>query len=189
MCGRFQQGQKVAEWLKRRGWKEWSPGMEVTEGMTCVAVPASGEPMEAPFGWVAEWNDRGGRMVNARLETMGVKPFWRDAAHNRRCVIPVEGWRERTERSTTWATIRPKNVGIVLLAGIWNTGGVVIVTCNPCEALSSAHPRQPAIAAGDGTGWTRGASLKEAQGSLVTDVEGGVKIEHTQEFLPHGYWG
>ena len=93
--------------------------------------------------------------VNARAETAGVKPTFRDAFRHRRCVLPVLGWYEwrRDGRRKTPFLIRDAGGQTMHLAALWERGrgaggrvdGFTVLTTDPRNELRAIHDRQPAV--------------------------------------------
>jgi len=121
------------------------------------------------WGFVPHWAespDDGPLLINARAESIADKPAFRDAARQRRCLIPASGFYEWTkdENGTRlpWY-VRPAGDGPLALAGIWQdwTGPdgerlatTAIVTCPANDALARIHHRMPVIVApGDWPLW------------------------------------
>jgi putative SOS response-associated peptidase YedK len=99
------------------------------------------------------------KTFNARSETIGTKPAFRDSFAMRRCIIPVRGffeWQSLGGRKIPWY-IRLANEDIFSLAGIWDKwemkGGVTldtfsIVTTRANELMAEIHntkKRMPVI--------------------------------------------
>lgn len=63
----------------------------------------------------------GSRLINARSETAGVRPAFRDAFRSRRCLVPVDGffeWERLGRRRQPWL-FRMREVGPFALAGLF----------------------------------------------------------------------
>jgi putative SOS response-associated peptidase YedK len=64
-------------------------------------------------------------MINARIETIGEKPFFKNAIKNRRCLIPADGFFEWQEDSQNGQTEDPTYIylagsPIFAFAGLWD---------------------------------------------------------------------
>ncbi len=87
------------------------------------------EPRLARWGLVPGWvkddamrRQIQGRTLNARGETILVKPAFRDSARQRRCIVHVEGFYEHHHlgRGTYPYYIHPKDRSPFALAGLWD---------------------------------------------------------------------
>jgi putative SOS response-associated peptidase YedK len=93
--------------------------------------------------------------INARAETVAVRPTFRDAFATGRCVVPADGffeWAGRDrERRPFW--IRSPQGGLLLFAGICErtpTGvRFAIITTPANAAIARLHDRMPALLAPD----------------------------------------
>jgi putative SOS response-associated peptidase YedK len=99
-------------------------------------------------------------LINARAETLGEAPAFRDAFQTHRCLIVADGfyeWRE-TEigKEPVWIT-RPSHEPFAF-AGLWakakrrdgsSVHSCAIVTCAPGGAVAPIHDRMPVILAPD----------------------------------------
>ena len=103
--------------------------------------------------------------INARAETLHVRPAFVQALHERRCIIPADGFYEWTgpkdHRLPIW--FHPAE-GILAFAGLWGehvdagTGEVTmrfsIITTAANDRVGPAHDRMPVILPpGSLTGW------------------------------------
>jgi putative SOS response-associated peptidase YedK len=97
----------------------------------------------------------GGRLINARCETLREKAAFKHALSSRRCVVPVSGFYEwqRVGRGKQPWYISGAHGRPLGLAGLWErwndrlTFSIVTVPAN--EMISSIHDRMPAILMGD----------------------------------------
>jgi putative SOS response-associated peptidase YedK len=96
---------------------------------------------------------RGLMMVTARSESILEKPTFRDAAANRRCLVPADGFFEwekagaaRLPHYLRLTGCRPFCfAGLWQPAESWRPAGFVIVTTQPNDLLKSFHDRMPVI--------------------------------------------
>jgi putative SOS response-associated peptidase YedK len=95
--------------------------------------------------------------INARAETVGISPVFREAFHKRRCLVPVIGfyeWRKNPDGTKTPYFIRLKSRTWFTFAGIWDSWkdaegkefkSYSIITCEPNEVMKPIHNRMPVI--------------------------------------------
>jgi putative SOS response-associated peptidase YedK len=109
------------------------------------------------------------RLINARVETVAEKPAFRQALAARRCLLPADGyfewragitWTKQSRRRTIKQPylIRPKDGGVLALAGLWerwhdrarprDDPGAWLETCTiittvAADALRHLHDRMP----------------------------------------------
>jgi putative SOS response-associated peptidase YedK len=115
------------------------------------------------WGLVPSWAKElsiGGRMINARAESVAEKPAFRAAFRARRCLVPADGYYEWPEDQTTTPRVpvvvrRP--AGPFAFAGLFErwtapaTGEIVetftFITTEANAALAPYHHRMPVILA------------------------------------------
>lgn len=120
------------------------------------------------WGLVPFWADDpaiGGRLINARGESVADKPSFREAFRKRRCLVPIDGFYEwrvegQGKRSRKQGyVIRRRDRDPFALAGLWERwngpkGGpapdrpletVTVVTTASNAALSFLHDRMPVV--------------------------------------------
>ncbi|MBN1947824.1 MAG: SOS response-associated peptidase [Bradymonadales bacterium] len=112
------------------------------------------------WGLVPPWAqgiEIGSRLINARAETVAIKPAFRSAYRRRRCLVPADGFYEWAKRGG--GTKQPYWFYLVdrrpfALAGLWeiwqagDQGSVescTILTTEANELVRSIHPRMPVI--------------------------------------------
>lgn len=115
----------------------------------------------AHWGLIPHWAKDpsiGGRLVNARGETVEEKPAFRTAFRRRRCLVPASGFYEwkRAGKGKTPMYIRLRGGAPLAFAGLWDlwhdpagTGSEIpsctIITTTPNELMADIHDRMPAI--------------------------------------------
>ena len=114
------------------------------------------EPAVCHWGFIPHWvKEPVLKPINARVETLTEKPYFRDAFRQRRCLIPANGyyeWRVEAGRKQPYF-IRMKEADLFSFAGLWSSwqgpdGPVescAIITTAAKEELVEIHDRMPAI--------------------------------------------
>ncbi len=111
------------------------------------------------WGLVPPWADDtriGGRMINARAETLAERPSFRAAFRRRRCLIVADGFYEwaREGRSRTPMRFCLASGELFAFAGLWETWrrpdgtrllSCAIVTTSANELIAPFHERMPVI--------------------------------------------
>jgi putative SOS response-associated peptidase YedK len=97
-------------------------------------------------------------LINARGESIGEKPAFRNAMRRRRCLLPADGfyeWKSETGRRRPFC-VRPRDGRPVGFAGLWETwmgpngeelDTACIVTTAANRLLAPIHDRMPAVIA------------------------------------------
>jgi len=117
------------------------------------------------WGLVPKWAKDlsvGSRMINARTETVAMKPAFRDAFRKRRCLVPATGfceWKQMDPGSGSKPKKQPylihrRDDRVFALAGLWeewqDTEGLpietfTILTTEPNDFMRPFHDRMPLI--------------------------------------------
>jgi len=111
------------------------------------------------WGLIPSWaKDSSGaaKMINARSETAGTKPAFRDALKSRRCLIPADGFYEwqKTGNAKQPYCFEVTNRELFAFAGIWDRwkdlNSNIVETCSilttiPNAVTSAVHDRMPVI--------------------------------------------
>jgi putative SOS response-associated peptidase YedK len=113
----------------------------------------------ARWGLVNRWardNSRGAQCINAKAETLEQRPSFSEAFQQRRCIVPADGFYERSgpkaKRQPLW--IHPRDGGLLIFAGLyesWYPEGnepevtFTIVTCAANAAIAEVHDRMPVV--------------------------------------------
>ena len=123
------------------------------------------------WGLIPYWcqEPKGGRKpINAKCETVGSLPTFRDAYRRRRCIVPVDGFFEwkaiKGQKAKPPYAIAMKDGSPVGIGGLWENWKdptssewvrtFAIITTDANELVAEIHDRMPLIlASGDYTRW------------------------------------
>ncbi|HVA77478.1 MAG TPA: SOS response-associated peptidase [Candidatus Binataceae bacterium] len=168
MCGRFtltrRDGNTLAAELGVAGdsFADYKPRYNIAPMQRHFIVRLEYESRKAEparWGLVNRWAkdaSQAARCINARAESVEVRPAFRDAFRKRRCVIPADGFFEwtgpKTARRPIWFH-RPDG-GLLLFAGLyeawqkepgqWETTFTIITTAANAT-MAAYHDRMPVI--------------------------------------------
>ncbi len=123
-------------------------------------APESGRLIEAARwgflpGWVRD-HKKNPPMINARSESIAVKPFFRTSFSSRRCIIPADGfyeWEGQAKNRRPWR-IRLKGENLMGFAGLyedWSSSDgdeirtCAIITTAANNKMARFHDRMPVI--------------------------------------------
>lgn len=164
MCGRFNltaSGEEIAEAFDLEGTPELAPRYNIapTQPVAVVRLDAeSGRRRLAALRWGllpqgAPDTDRG--HINARSETAGQKPSFRDAFARRRCLIPATGfyeWQRTGARKRRPWLFSLASGQPFAFAGLWEPPAregagatCAILTTEPNDLTREVHDRMPVI--------------------------------------------
>jgi putative SOS response-associated peptidase YedK len=108
------------------------------------------------WGFIPSWSKDGKGFINARSETVSIKPAFRDALRHARCLVPACGFFEwqRTERGKAPYRIWLKDSPLFAFAGIYSiwtsplgnaTATFAILTTDANALMAPLHDRMPVI--------------------------------------------
>ena len=124
---------------------------------TLVADAAGARAEAMRWGLVPGWAPDlklGASMINARLETVAVKPAFRNAWKARRCLVPASGYYEGREEAGVKQPyyIHDGEAPVLMFAGLWERWkspagewihSFAIVTCAALDPMRQLHDRTP----------------------------------------------
>jgi len=126
------------------------------------------------WGLIPSWAKEGAKpLINARGESVAEKPSFRTAFRRRRCLLPADGfyeWRRPEEGPKTPFSIRLREGGPFVMAGIWETWAAAdgseldtcaIITTDANKTLAPIHHRMPVILAPED--WARWLETPESE--------------------------
>jgi putative SOS response-associated peptidase YedK len=141
---------------------ELTPRFNIAPSQSVAAVRRGAQGRELAilrWGLVPFWakdSKIGYRTINARAETVAVKPAFRAAFRQRRCLIPADGfyeWKSQSGGKQPYY-IRLKHNNLFAFAGLWEhwkseTGEILesctIIVTHANELVDSIHDRMPVI--------------------------------------------
>jgi putative SOS response-associated peptidase YedK len=173
MCGRYRLSQRkqiVEQYFDSvSGEEDWNPRYNVAPTQPVPVIRQNPkEPVRElslmRWGPIPSWAKDpsvAAQMINARSETAGTKPAFRDSLKLRRCLIPADGFYEwKRDGKTKQPFCFELNEGqLFAFAGLWDRwkdpSGNWIKTCSiltttPNAVTSGVHDRMPVILSPDG---------------------------------------
>ncbi|MDO9577080.1 MAG: SOS response-associated peptidase [Candidatus Cloacimonadales bacterium] len=111
----------------------------------------------AKWGLVPFWTNNpkiGSHLINARADSVAIKPSFKAAFKYRRCLIPANGFYEWRKNNKQPFYITLKNSELFTFAGLWeewyHPDGTLLRTCSiittePNEIMQEIHDRMPVI--------------------------------------------
>jgi putative SOS response-associated peptidase YedK len=119
------------------------------------------------WGLVPHWADLAGKkpplMINARVESLHAKQFFRDALHHKRCLVPADGFFEWVRAQTAGKKspprpfyFHPRSQHLIAFAGLWARShddhghelhSFTIITAQANDLVRPIHDRMPIVLA------------------------------------------
>jgi putative SOS response-associated peptidase YedK len=165
MCGRYyieedDMPERLQSYVEAARKKAEAKGLEVKTGeifpTDIVPVIADGRdlrPAVFPMRWGFTSARGGSALINARSETAGTRPLFRQSARQRRCLLPATNYFEweRDSGGKTKYSIKMPGEGVMYLAGLYTRssscpfGEFTILTRPAAESIAFIHDRMPVI--------------------------------------------
>lgn len=149
----------------------WTPSYNIapTQQLPVVGVRDGQRVLRTlKWGLIPSWvrdaeaaSEIASRCINARSETVDVKPAFKAAYAKRRCAVIASGWYEwkHSDGAKIPHWFHPARGGLVALAGLWErwknpaTGEEIrtatVLTTTPNGMASPIHDRMPVVLEGD----------------------------------------
>lgn len=164
MCGRFTLAVDAAELeaaFELAGHVSLAARYNIAPTQPVAAVrlgPHGRELAELRWGLVPRWADDpkiGHRLINARVEGAAEKPAFREAFHQRRCLVPSTGfyeWRTEGKRRQPYL-VRRRDRRLFAIAGLWERWRgpegpletCTLLTRPAAGPVASLHERMPVV--------------------------------------------
>jgi putative SOS response-associated peptidase YedK len=171
MCGRFTLATPVDQLALAFPWlsipSELPPRYNVAPSQPVAVVANTNRKLLEYYRWglIPSWAQDpaiGNRMINARAETVAVKPAFSAAFRRRRCLVLADGFYE-WQRAPGRTTKQPHYIRLASgepfgFAGLWEVwrapdGSVIlscaIITTQPNDLVAQIHDRMPVILPSD----------------------------------------
>jgi putative SOS response-associated peptidase YedK len=168
MCGRYRLSRRKqiveSHFSSVSGEEDWSPRYNIAPTQPIPVIRQNPkEPIRElslmRWGLIPSWSkdsSAAAKMINARSETAGTKPAFRDALKLRRCLIPADGFYEwqKTGKEKQPYCFEVADGELFAFAGIcdqWrdpnsnSVGTCSILTTSPNAVTSAVHDRMPVI--------------------------------------------
>lgn len=169
MCGRYSLTRRQEEVAERFGIEQLlvenealRPRYNIAPTQTVpVILDKDGERVLAEMKWglIPFWSKdikKTKPIINARSETISEKPFFKQAASKRRCLIPADGFYEwkKVNKAKIPMFIHLNDKELFAFAGLWDQwkspdGEVIrsctIITTEANDTMSPVHDRMPVI--------------------------------------------
>jgi len=160
MCGRYTL--HSADRIKLPGFRAPALPLErrynIAPTQDVSVIGNFGEGLEirlVAWGLIPSWSTDGKGFINARAETLELRPSFSDAFRLRRCLIPADGFFEwkRTGKAKRPFYFQSRDGSLLMFAGIWDTWrhrdelitSCAIITTPANEFVAELHNRMPAI--------------------------------------------
>jgi putative SOS response-associated peptidase YedK len=143
----------VRKWQKKTGLKTYGE-IRPTDVVPVIAPNRSGDRAVFPMKWGVSGKSL---LMNARSETAGVKPTFKESWERRRCIIPASWYFEWEHlrgndgktRTGDKYMIQPKDSPMTWLCGLYRIEEglpvFVVLTREPGEEIRFIHDRMPLI--------------------------------------------
>jgi len=186
MCGRFAQSSDPKKMMARFKIKRQVPSFTLRYNIAPsqvvpIVIQAENERVVAPMRWglIPSWSKDpaiGNRMINARLESVEIKPSFRSSLKQKRCLVPATGFYEwrvtKGDKGKTPIWISLKNQDIFAFAGLWDEWldpqqnkiqTFTIITTEANSFFQSIHSRMPVILEANAEDTWLKTSIKDSQ--------------------------
>jgi putative SOS response-associated peptidase YedK len=167
MCGRYRlsrRKQLIAEYFETDNEVDWEPRYNIAPSQPVGIIrrdPATPQRQFtlARWGLIPSWASDasiGFKAINARAETVAIKPAFRDAFMSRRCLLPADGffeWR-RSGKEKQPFHFGMQDDSLFAFAGLWDRWrdleGAVIESCSVLTTTANSllvdiHDRMPVV--------------------------------------------
>lgn len=184
MCGRYTDTKRDKQFLVRMGIEQaeidfvprynFSPTQEAS---VVVAGERGPELRRARWGLIPSWakdEKIGSSLINARGETVALKPAFRNSFKKRRCLVFADGFYEwqKVPGGKQPIYFRMREWRPFIFAGLWDRWNEIdtfsLITTAPNELCSKTHDRMPVILGeADCVRWIDPASPVEEVNALI----------------------
>jgi putative SOS response-associated peptidase YedK len=190
MCGRYTLTANTDTIIKRFDIKDFQgehkPRYNIapTQNNPVVVLNKKQERIIYPMRWglIPSWakdETIGYKMINARVETIAEKPSFKNVLHNRRCLVPADGYYEwqktgKPGRKPPYRIVL-KSRELFAFAGLWDAWknqdeetvcSYTIITTEADDLVGKIHPRMPIILRPENEDIWLDPTLKDTEGLM-----------------------
>jgi putative SOS response-associated peptidase YedK len=105
------------------------------------------------WGIIPSWSREPKGFINARAETLELKPSFSESFQRRRCLLPADGfyeWKRKSKQPYYFQMLDERPFAFAGIWDVWRQDGVSITSCSIItttanELLSGIHDRMPVI--------------------------------------------
>lgn len=143
MCGRYYVDEIVGKVIRELVHMGDIHPSELAE----IICPGQGKEEIRTMRWGFPGKE-GGLIINARAETVLERPFFRESARYRRCVVPARRYYEWNPLKEK-VTFERRDTPVLYMAGLYNLyqeeERFVVITTEANESVRAVHDRMPLI--------------------------------------------
>jgi putative SOS response-associated peptidase YedK len=152
MCGRFTLCANIEEVIEHFALTRnvvLKPRYNIAPSQVIPVIRIPGQLEFLTWGLKPKWlKEDQNPFINARMETLGEKPAFRNAFKNQRCIIVADGYYEwklvGKVKQPFYISLKPKR--LFAFAGLWDADSCTIITKPATNSdLSGLHERMPVI--------------------------------------------
>jgi len=165
MCGRFTlhtAPAEIARYFSLAALPPLQPRYNIAPGQQVACLRTSSNESKTELTWlkwglVPSWMREPPStpmLINARCETVAIKPAFRTAFRQRRCIVLADGfyeWQKLQQRKQPWYITRSDRTPFAM-AAVWEppsresgVGTVAIITTTANSRMSPLHDRMPVM--------------------------------------------
>jgi len=114
-----------------------------------VVINSDGMKTARMYKWGFPQYKGNGVIINARSETIEMKPMFANRFRYTRCLIPSSGFYEWSKQTRKKYMFKMPDDNVLYMAGLWGDFGgepsYVIITADANESISGVHDRMPLV--------------------------------------------
>ena len=205
MCGRFAlsaPAAKLIEFFELDECADFLINLNIAPGTDIPVIRQSPEGKRVlhllNWGLLPHWvkePQSASRPINARVETLSEKPYFRDAYRKRRCLIPADGFyewmREGKKKLPLYFSLATHE--LMAMAGLWESWKapdgsvrrtVCLITTEANDVMKPVHDRMPVfIAPPDWRAWLAGEKSLDHQAEAEHSGTASLQLEPADKML------
>lgn len=177
MCGRFSQTKSRKEVLEELAGIELPPlflkRYNIAPSQRIAIIQQENPSRAVESIWGLDNPHSGSPIINARSESLAVRPMFKNLLATNRCLIPADGFYEWKGRQPYY--FHMPNKQLFAFAGLWRHDRCVIITRSAYSTVRGIHERMPVIL--NSNHWNIWLG-KDQSPPLLSAIEGSPLIHH-----------